>query len=699
MKIGCLFTLVFLLIIVVCLGSNHAQDAAPERVVRVIYFFPIDRPFSEKAVLGLREKLLVIKNFYADQMRSHGYGGKTFNFETDALGEPLIHRCDGRHPNSYYLNHTLNTMLEELRSMFDFSSKSNIYFLVINNGLDTIGSIGVRPEGAARISPLDAGVMLVPNDFNWVVGAHEIGHTFGMSHDFNDNRYLMSYGGDARNQLSACHARFLDVHPYFNPDLGVKSGHPSSVELVSSREYQPDVNSVAIRLKVSDADGLHQVILLTDSEVKTCHALNGETEAIVQFDYDGLIPSNRSTSLANSGSHPISVQTVDITGGLHTLSFVLLQERTGGTLRVSQTGRGEYRSISAALRQAKPFDEILVLDNGTYAEEITISTHDIILRSADDAQPILEGALTVSGVQNIVIRGLVMKQGISILNAFAEVRENSIIGSDGTAIAIVQGNAEIHKNTIMGNRDAAIFILAAKAETTITQNILVDNGIGIVISNSPEVTLINNLIARGQRQESMAIGTDNSPIFSINNTLIFHDLGINILNGSRVRVINTLFAEMREDIFGWDNAGAGSVIANSLVSHQALINKHQNIIGEPAFINSLEDDFRLAENSSAIDRGTYHRLLLEVDLDGQPRITQGVVDIGAYEYQPVEKEQLMSPAWDVNEDGLVDIRDLIQVVQYIGENDPANPRVDVNGDGTVNILDLTIVSQHFGEDM
>lgn len=60
-------------------------------------------------------------------------------------------------------------------------------------------------------------------------------------------------------------------------------------------------------------------------------------------------------------------------------------------------------------------------------------------------------------------------------------------------------------------------------------------------------------------------------------------------------------------------------------------------------------------------------------------------------------QQDITPAWDVNQDGQVDIRDLIEVAQYIGEIENPDPRADVNGDGTIDIRDLLIVSQHLGE--
>ena len=55
------------------------------------------------------------------------------------------------------------------------------------------------------------------------------------------------------------------------------------------------------------------------------------------------------------------------------------------------------------------------------------------------------------------------------------------------------------------------------------------------------------------------------------------------------------------------------------------------------------------------------------------------------------------PTWDVNEDGITNIIDLIIVASDLGTETPKNPRSDVNGDGTVNITDIVLVATHIGE--
>ena len=52
---------------------------------------------------------------------------------------------------------------------------------------------------------------------------------------------------------------------------------------------------------------------------------------------------------------------------------------------------------------------------------------------------------------------------------------------------------------------------------------------------------------------------------------------------------------------------------------------------------------------------------------------------------------------DVNQDGIVNVLDIILVAQNLGQKPPSNPRVDVNKDGQVNVLDLVFVAERLGE--
>ena len=65
---------------------------------------------------------------------------------------------------------------------------------------------------------------------------------------------------------------------------------------------------------------------------------------------------------------------------------------------------------------------------------------------------------------------------------------------------------------------------------------------------------------------------------------------------------------------------------------------------------------------------------------------------GVYFGLAPDTEYTPLPPWDINEDGKVNILDLVIISKHLGESQPANPRVDVDSNGIVNILDMVIVA-------
>ena len=173
---------------------------------------------------------------------------------------------------------------------------------------------------------------MVPGEFSFGTAAHELGHAFGLMHNFKHYAYIMSYGREGlqtpreRKRLSACNSEFLAVHPYFNSDVEAREVRPPSVALISPTSYSLSSRSVQLRFRVSDSDGLHQIILLVKTkephpaagflEVKACRGLRGETSNIVEFEYDGVIPSDWRMTTLNRDVHPITIYAVDAEGNV-----------------------------------------------------------------------------------------------------------------------------------------------------------------------------------------------------------------------------------------------------------------------------------------------------------------------------------------------------------------------------------------------
>ena len=62
----------------------------------------------------------------------------------------------------------------------------------------------------------------------------------------------------------------------------------------------------------------------------------------------------------------------------------------------------------------------------------------------------------------------------------------------------------------------------------------------------------------------------------------------------------------------------------------------------------------------------------------------------------ISVEERVILIWDVNQDGHVDILDLMQISQYLGKDAALSPESDVDADGIIGILDLIVVAQHIG---
>ena len=322
------------------------------RTVRMIYFLPNDRPYRADVVQRMKDEILNIQAFYTEAMQAHNYQDMTFKIEKDAQDEPVVHRVDGQHPLNYYGNFSSGLIPKEISQVFDLYA--NIFFIVREDTINEENTISFGAVGGVGTSlSKSGGYTLLPSSFGWKAAAHELGHAFGLQHDFRSGGYIMSYGagrnradvlGPDQDRLSTCNADFLAVHPYFNPDIPTERGQLSTIEMTSPSTYPTDSESVDIQLKVTDSDGIHQVILFVKTvgpsfstpvgflEVKSHRKLTGEKEAVVEFEYDGDIPSTMFTNLMYPSTHHIGVAAIDtdgdVTYGYFTLSEILHEQLT-----------------------------------------------------------------------------------------------------------------------------------------------------------------------------------------------------------------------------------------------------------------------------------------------------------------------------------------------------------------------------------
>jgi len=104
-----------------------------------------------------------------------------------------------------------------------------------------------------------------------------------------------------------------------------------------------------------------------------------------------------------------------------------------------------------------------------------------------------------------------------------------------------------------------------------------------------------------------------------------------------------------------------------------------NITNEPAFVDLAGSNFRLQTNSPCINAGNNAYVTTSTDLDGNPLISSGTVDIDAYEFQGAGLSEFAGWLWQysLRTDGSADHTDadsdgMDNWQEWITGTDPTN---------------------------
>jgi len=378
-------------------------------------------------------------------------------------------------------------------------------------------------------------------------------------------------------------------HPFFSIQLGIDMASDNDTILIHPGVYHECINynekaiTVASEFIVDhDSSYIYQTVVDGDSLGRVVAMTNSDTN----YQYlSGLTIEN---GYHSSGAGICCMNSNSI------LSNLIIQECTA------------------------QFDGGGILLASTQAE---ISKVKILSCSADNKGGGMRTALSSAVVENM-----------SLINCGA---------SYGGAIYDNNSNIKLSKLNVINceaqEYGGAFFFLLS--EITLNNSILngnlADSLGGVLYTHSSDMYIANSMLNNNSASIGGGIYSVNSDYDIINSTLYGNDnIGIYCENQSEMNVINDIL---------WQNNSQQIEANNSNVTVEysdiegGFIGTG-NINENPQFIDSINNNFHLLENSPCINSGTPDTTGLHLppwDLDGNPRIYDSRIDMSAYEWQGV----------------------------------------------------------------
>jgi len=281
----------------------------------------------------------------------------------------------------------------------------------------------------------------------------------------------------------------------------------------------------------------------------------------------------------------------------------------------------------------------------------------------------------------------------------SSVSDNSTgLDSDGGGIRTSSGDITIDRSTISGNQSSdngggisTNFGEVVLRNSTVSGNQTGGSGGGISHEFGELINIINSTITNNQSDGNGGGIHDDSTSsfdeFRIQNSIVAGNISVNGI-GDDLFYTSGIVSSINNSLIG---SNAGTPLQAALVQPDGA----GNLVGTDAapidpLLGALADNggptltHALLAGSPAIGAGGTPSVSIgNTDQRGEPRILDGQIDIGSFEFSP--SAFLLG---DVNQDGIVDFSDIspfISILQAGGFLDEA----DVNRDGVVDFADIS----------
>jgi hypothetical protein len=302
----------------------------------------------------------------------------------------------------------------------------------------------------------------------------------------------------------------------------------------------------------------------------------------------------------------------------------------------------------------------------------------IAQRAADPALTVLDG-----GGNGIVIAvdtytnnssGKVHMESLTFRNGKGEK-------GGGIQARIYQGAMELVGNIVSGNSADSGGGLSVESSDNgsifLANNIIYGNSaanaaaVRIVTAANGPITLLNNTIA-----DNTATAAGDGRSLLVKSAAASVDLTNNIISGVSGVSGNEIYIDSSSAAIPLSITYNAFATVNGLqVNAPGFVQNASNIGDAPLFEAPLAGNYRLSSTSPLIDKGGAHAKLPEKDVVGASRISNGIVDMGAYEFNDFLSKLTISFAG--NGAGFVD---------------STSPQFSCNTGNTQTLSDMTLLT-------
>ena len=300
----------------------------PSYVFKIMYIIgPGKRPIPN-ITSKLDKTLKEVQQFYADEMERHGFGRKTFTFETDENGKAKIYLIESEltkgldfSDDTWFAVSDGDTSFSDVLQHNDFPIIHETYPYsfrgggTISNNIFELFIEGVNYEGLIHV---------YTKDLNRDRIAYELRPAFNLPYVYRkrgSNFLTRIFSGGNKIKLSKCEAEWLERNRYFNPNQTFFDKAPEIGLRISPSEFAEIRN---FQFDVSDEDGIHQAQLYVPLDLKyqrtinkfqDCQSVNGKKKTNVVFEITDPEIKN------------VKLQMIDMLGNISSREFHIKDEK------------------------------------------------------------------------------------------------------------------------------------------------------------------------------------------------------------------------------------------------------------------------------------------------------------------------------------------------------------------------------------